>query len=129
MRPAVEPNAEAAAYQRRIYGDSEPLLRPEPETWADGFTGDYGAVGDAKLVVKERSWYNPASLGDDFLAERATREMDYRLLKYKAVLADSTNPAQVLEIVTNDPAAASFVEGRMRALGVRSYVRLEPRVP
>lgn len=94
-----------------------------------GWTVDYGAVGDAKLVTKARSWYDPGSLGDDFLAERARQKLDQRLLKYKAVIDDPSNPVRVLEITTNSPSAAAAIEGRMRAVGVRGYVRIEPHLP
>ncbi|MGH9151099.1 MAG: restriction endonuclease fold toxin-2 domain-containing protein [Acidimicrobiales bacterium] len=123
----VKASGDAATYQRQVYGDDERLVGPG--TWADGRTSAYGAIGDAKLVLEGRSWYNPTSMGNPQLAEFATRDIRGRLVKYRAVLDDPSNPVKVLKIVTNDPAAAGFFEAQMRDLGVPGYVRLEPKVP
>jgi len=64
-------------------------------------------------------------MNSDSMAAIARREMDERLEKYAAVLEDPSNPASVLEISTNDPAVAAFVEERLRALNIPGYVRLE----
>ena len=72
---------------------------------------------------------NPATLGSDRLAAYATHKVDLQLRKYGAVIADPSNPVEVLEMVTNDPGAAAFFEERMRALEVPGYVRLVPKRP
>jgi len=48
------------------------------------------------------------------------------LLGHKQVLNDPSNPAQALELMTNDPRVASVFAERMRALGVRGDVVLNP---
>jgi hypothetical protein len=65
-------------------------------------------------------------MNSDSMREPAQNAMDRRLEKYAAVLDVPTNPAKVLEIATNDPAVAAFVESRLRALNIPGYVRLEP---
>lgn len=52
--------------------------------------------------------------------------MDRRLDRYLQAIEDPSNPAQVLEMVTNDPGAAAFIESRMRRRGIPGYVRIEP---
>jgi RsiW-degrading membrane proteinase PrsW (M82 family) len=114
-------------YQSGLYGNTERIVTSTPKkTIADGATIDYGAIADAKFRVQARSWYDPASLNSDKLAAFAQQDMDLRLAKYGAVLNDPGTPAQVLEIATNDPAAAAFIESRLRALNIPGYVRLEP---
>ena len=44
------------------------------------------------------------------------------LLGHKQVLNDPGNPAQALELMTNDPRVATAFAARMRALGVYGYV-------
>jgi hypothetical protein len=48
------------------------------------------------------------------------------LLRYKEVLDDPASPARTLEIMTNDPRVARVFTQRMRALGVRGYVVINP---
>lgn len=124
---ALKSSGDAAAYQRQIYGDDERLVGAG--TWADGRTSAYGAIGEAKLVKNPSTWYNPATLGSDRLAAYATHKVDLQLRKYGAVIADPSNPVEVVEMVTSDPGAAAFFEERMRALEVPGYVRLVPKRP
>ena len=114
------------AYQAHLYGDTERIVAQNPRVIADGATIDYGAIADAKFRIEARSFYDPASMNSPSMAALAQQEMDRRLLKYAAVLEDPSTPVKVLEIATNDPGVATFVEGRMRALAIPGYVRLEP---
>jgi hypothetical protein len=122
----VRASGPEAAYQVRLYGDTERLVSNRPVTWADGATPDYGAIADAKFRTNASSFYDPASLSHPDLREIAIAKMDNRLLKYNSVLSSPDSPGRVLEIATNDPAVASFIEDRLRALGIPGYVRLEP---
>jgi len=54
--------------------------------------------------------------------------MDKMLTEYQQVVR-SDGPARVVEIVTNDPGVAAFVEARMRVLHITGYVRIEPLQP
>jgi hypothetical protein len=112
------------AYQVHLYGDTEHIVGHDPKVIADGATIDYGAIADAKFRTHARSWYDPSSLSPK-VSQFAQETMDFRLQKYARVLNDTSNPAKVLEISTNDPAVAAFIESRLRALGIPGYVRLE----
>jgi hypothetical protein len=111
------------AYQVKIYGEREPLVsRPgQPRIFADGLNRGYGSVGDAKLRDSASSFYDPASLHPS-VQHIARRKIDRLLLGYKQVLDDPGNPAQALELMTNDPRVARVFAERMRALGVHGYV-------
>ncbi len=111
------------AYQVRIYGEREPLVRSsgQTETWADGLNRSYGSIGDAKFREKASSFYDPASMHQS-MQPIARDRMDRLLLRYKQVLDDPTSAARTLEIMTNDPRVARVFARRMRALGVRGYV-------
>jgi hypothetical protein len=84
----------------------------ERETWADGLSFDCGLAQDAKYRNPggSRSFYDPSSLPPG-LREFAVGDMDRRLLKYAAAMADDGNPLRALEIVTNDVGVAQFLRG------------------
>jgi PrsW family intramembrane metalloprotease len=113
----------ARAYQVKVYGEHEPLVsRPgQPRTFADGLSRDYGSVGDAKFRDSASSFYDPDSLHPS-VQQIAREKIDKLLLDYKRVLDDPGNPAQALELMTNDPRVARVFAQRMRALGVHGYV-------
>lgn len=115
----------ARAYQVRIYGEREPLVsRPgQPRVYADGLNRPYASLGDAKFRGSASSFYDPSSLHPS-IQHLARRQIDNVLLGYKQVLNDPGNPAQALELMTNDPRVARAFAVRMRALGVRGYVVL-----
>jgi hypothetical protein len=115
------------AYQVRVYGEHEPLVsRPgRPRTFADGLRRDYGSVGDARFRDSASSFYDPDSLHAS--VRRIARDrIDKLLLDYRQVLDDPGNPAQALELTTNDPRVARVFAQRMRALGVHGYVVIDP---
>jgi hypothetical protein len=97
----------ARAYQVRIYGEREPLVsRPgQPRVYADGLNRPYGSLGDAKFRGSASSFYDPSSLHPS-IQHLARRQIDNVLLGYKQVLNDPGNPAQALELMTNDPRVA-----------------------
>lgn len=112
-------------YQVRVYGDNERIVTTAAgKAIPDGFTPTYGAVGDAKYVspTSRSSIYMPDA--GSSLEPIAVRAIDRRLLG----LADAADAAGngVFEYVTNNPAAAQFLEGRIATLGLRGYVRLVP---
>jgi hypothetical protein len=115
------------AYQVKVYGEREPLVsRPgRPRTFADGLSRDYGSVGDAKFRDSASSFYDPDSLHAS-VRQIARDKIDKLLLDYKHVLDDPGNPAQALELTTNDPRVARVFAQRMRALGVHGYVVINP---
>lgn len=103
-------------YQVRVYGENERIVTTAAgKAIPDGFTSTYGAVGDAKYVSPtcRSSIYMP-EVGSS-LEPIAIRAIDRRLLG----LADAADAAGngVFEYVTNNPAAAQFLEGRIAALG------------
>ncbi len=114
-------------YQRRQTGDTEYNIAPDgaKDTWADGLNRTEGLAQDAKLRIDEQSWYDPASLSPG-MREVATKDMDVRLLKYRAAALDPGNPLRGVEIVTNDPRNARFILERMQALDVPGTVRISP---
>ena len=113
-----------ADYQTGIYGANERRidLPGGGQAYPDGFTPQYGAIGDAKLVTSDRSWYVPESLGRPGLTVAAVADMDF-CLRRMASAADTLGGNGVIEITTNSPAAAAFIESRMEHLGLRGYVR------
>jgi len=112
----------------RIDGDTERRVLHDPEIWADDVTPDYGALGDAKQPHRCILVYDPTSPSPG-IRDVAILDMDQRLGKYAMAIADPNSPAKVLEITTNDPGVAAFVEERMRVLEIPGYVRLEPWEP
>jgi hypothetical protein len=56
----------------------------------------------------------------------ARDRIDDLLLKNKQVIDDPQSPARTLELMTNDARVARFFTQRMRALGVRGYVVINP---
>lgn len=118
-------HGDAGAYQRQVYGPTERRIDLPDGTrvYADGYTPRYGAVGDAKYVSSERSFYVPESLGNPALADVARQQMDRQLLRLQEA-ARQLHPDGVVEIVTNDPRAARAFHERMVALDVRGYVRV-----
>ncbi len=123
----------AGAYQRAVYGESERGIALEnivgargkfQMVYPDGFTPAYGAIGDAKFVSSANSsFYLPDSMGKPSLERLAILDMDRRL-DNMAAAARVHGGNGVIEITTNHPAAASFIEARMRALNIPGYVRL-----
>lgn len=112
-------------FQNSVYGDNERLIRLANgrDVYPDGFTPQYGAIGDAKFVDSPSSWYVPDSLGNPGLAQIATQQMDDKL-RGLAAAAEAMGGNGVVEIATNSLDAARFIESRMRALDISGYVRL-----
>lgn len=115
------------AYQVRIYGEHEPLVYSSgrTETWADGLNRRYGSLGDAKFRQKSSSFYDPGSMHPS-MQPIARDRIDDLLLKYKQVIDDPESPARMLELTTNDTGVARYFTQRMRALGIRGYVVINP---
>lgn len=115
-------------YQRRIYGDREPLVSSpgQQEVWGDGLNPGYGSVGDAKFRANASSWYDPNSLDRPFMRDLARADIERRLQNYKRVLDDPANPMRSLEITTNDPRVAQVFSEAMRRLDVPGYVVIVP---
>jgi hypothetical protein len=118
--------------QIAVYGDNERII-PIGTTengkvrnvHPDGFTSQYGAVGDYKHVTSaDGSWYVPDSLPKDSLRELATDQMDRTLRKLQLAADKVMDGDGVVEITTNNPKAATWIESRMEALGIRGYVRI-----
>jgi hypothetical protein len=63
------------------------------------------------------------------LRQRVIDDMDTTLLNYQRAIADSENPARLVEIVTNDARVADFIESRMAARNIDGYVRIDPWSP
>ena len=91
--------------------------------YPDGFTSQYGAVGDAKYVASGRSFYLPDSMRSGKLTKLAVASMDNKLRGLGRV-AHVLGGNGVVEITTNNVQAAQFIEARMHALGVQGYVRI-----
>lgn len=119
-----------AAFQRGIYGDNERVisLGEGRVVIPDGFTSQYGAIGDAKFVASERSFYIPDSMGNTALGRIAQERMDRTLARLGSG-ANALGGNGVVEITTNNVQAAQFIEARMRALGVHGYVRIIEGAP
>ena len=56
----------------------------------------------------------------------AVAQMDAKLVKLGKAAQAFDGSSGVVEIATNNPIAARLFESRMRALGIRGYIRLEP---
>ncbi|MGW6129080.1 restriction endonuclease fold toxin-2 domain-containing protein [Cellulomonas sp. NPDC055163] len=111
-------------YQLRVYGDDERLITlPDgSKVYPDGFTPQYGAIGDAKYVGDPaRSFYVPESLGK--FGSVAVQSMDKKLSGL-AEAAQALGGNGTVELTTNSVQAARFIESRMRALGLHGYVRI-----
>lgn len=119
-----------AAFQRGIYGDNERViaLSEGRVVIPDGFTSQYGAIGDAKFVASERSFYIPESMGNAALGRVAQERMDRTLARLSSG-ANALGGNRVVELTTNNVQAAQFIEARMRALGVHGYVRIIEGAP
>jgi hypothetical protein len=105
------------------------VWQQRPRSVADGATDSYGAIGDAKFRTAEgSSWYDPDSMPEG-LRQRVIDDMDTTLLGYQRAIADSGNPARLVEIVTNDARVADFIESRMAARNIDGYVRIDPWSP
>jgi hypothetical protein len=99
----------------------------EKKIWADGANLENGLAQEAKHIAKpDKSPYVPGSSAPQFLRERAMREFDDELIRYRAVIEDSRTPVRGLEIVTNNQQAADEFLRRMKALNVPGHVRVEP---
>jgi len=135
-----------ATYQIQVYGERERVAlarAPSKEVYvttpkttipkaaqhsvADGATNEWTATGDTKLRGAKGSFLDPASL-DPRIQQIAIKRMDETLRKCQMVV-ESTGPARVVEMVTNAPTAAAFIEWRMRELHITGYVRLVPFEP
>ncbi|OLB73326.1 MAG: hypothetical protein AUI14_26610 [Actinobacteria bacterium 13_2_20CM_2_71_6] len=115
-------------YQRAVCGDTEYDISPPDvrETWADGLDFRRGFAQDAKYRNPDGgpSFYDPSSLPAGLRAY-AIRDMDRRLMKYAAAIADPSNPLRALEVVTNDLGVAQFIRERMLALRIMGFIRVE----
>lgn len=113
--------------QIAVYGDNERIVDVPGQgikVHPDGFTPQYGAVGDYKHVMAESSFYNPETLSSPGLREVATQKMDKTLRRLQLAADEVMGGDGVVEITTNSTDAARFIEGRMNQLGIRGYVRL-----
>ena len=131
---SVKGSAAARDYQVKVYGENERVvpigtnaegktIRSEP----DGFTAQYGAVGDSKHVGNESSsFYIPDSLPKEGLREAAISKMDKTLTKLQHAADKVMDGDGVVELTTNSTKAAEFIEARMKVLGIRGYVRIVP---
>ena len=120
----------ARDYQIMVYGNNEREIAIGMDAngvmrhaHPDGFTSQYGAVGDSKHVGNAKSYYDPESL-PEFLRDKAIKEMDDTLNKLQVAADKVMDGNGVVELTTNSPKAAAFIESRMKALGVRGYVQL-----
>lgn len=117
-------------YQRQYCGDTEYRITPDADlprsAWADGLNNELGLAQDAKYVKSDsRSWFVPESM-PPAMQGLAEEVMDKRLIKYRDVINDNTNPVRGLEIIVNSVAAAQAVAARMNALQVPGIVRVRP---
>lgn len=131
---SVKGSGAAKDYQIKVYGENErvvpigtntegKVVRSEP----DGFTAQYGAVGDSKHVGNESSsFYIPDSLPKEGLREAAITKMDKTLTKLQQAADKVMDGDGVVELTTNSTKAAEFIESRMKTLGIRGYVRIVP---
>ena len=131
---SVKGSGAAKDYQVKVYGENERVVpigtnaegktvRSEP----DGFTAQYGAVGDSKHVGNESSsFYIPDSLPKEGLREAAISKMDKTLTKLQHAADKVMDGDGVVELTTNSTKAAEFIEARMKVLGIRGYVRIVP---
>ena len=113
--------------QVAVYGDNERIVDVPGQgikVHPDGFTPQYGAVGDYKHVAAESSFYNPETLSSPALREVATQKMDKTLRRIQLAADEVMDGDGVVEITTNSTDAARLIEGRMKELGIRGYVRL-----
>jgi hypothetical protein len=114
--------------QIRVYGDNERIVHVPSEeinVHPDGFTAQYGAIGDYKHVTSARSWYIPDGIENAKMRELATRKIDSTLSRLQNAADEVMGSGDgVVEITTNSEAAAEFIESRMRELAIRGYVRL-----
>jgi len=117
-------------FQVFVYGLNERLivLPSGRGVYPDGFTPQYGAIGEAKFVGSPISRYVPNSLGDAQLTQVATRSMDDQLYNLAAA-AQAFGGNGVVEVVTNNTGAGHFIEGRMLALRIPAYVRIAEWAP
>jgi hypothetical protein len=129
---SVKGSGAAKEYQIKVYGENERVIPigtnaegKVAHAHPDGFTSQYGAVGDAKHVSKSNSFYVPDTL-PEFLRERAMNEMDETLLRLQKAGNEVMDGDGVVELTTNSTKAAEFIESRMRTLGIRGYVRIVP---
>ncbi|MEU4386226.1 restriction endonuclease fold toxin-2 domain-containing protein [Promicromonospora sp. NPDC023805] len=131
---SVKGSGAAKDYQVKVYGENERVVpigtnaegktvRSEP----DGFTAQYGAVGDSKHIGNESSsFYIPDSLPKEGLREAAISKMDKTLTKLQHAADKVMDGDGVVELTTNSTKAAEFIEARMKVLGIRGYVRIVP---
>lgn len=131
---SVKGSGAAKDYQIKVYGENERVVpigtnaegktvRSEP----DGFTAQYGAVGDSKHIGNESSsFYIPDSLPKEGLREAAISKMDKTLTKLQHAADKVMDGDGVVELTTNSTKAAEFIEARMKVLGIRGYVRIVP---
>lgn len=118
--------------QIAVYGENERIIpvgqKPDgtqATVHPDGFTSQYGAVGDYKHVTSaDGSWYIPDTLANDKLRGFATDQMDNTLRKLQQAANKVMDGDGVVEMTTNNPKAAAWIESRMEALGIRGYVRI-----
>ncbi|MEU2200580.1 restriction endonuclease fold toxin-2 domain-containing protein [Isoptericola sp. NPDC019482] len=114
--------------QIEVYGENERIVHVPSEdinVHPDGFTPQYGAIGDYKHVTSARSWYIPEGIENAKMRELATRKIDSTLNRLQSAADEVMGSGDgVVEITTNSEAAAEFIESRMRELAIRGYVRL-----
>lgn len=116
--------------QIAVYGDNERVISvpdKDIEVHPDGFTSQYGAVGDYKHVASASTWHDPRTL-DPRLYDMAVTKIDRTLQRLQHAADQVMNGRGVVEITTNSRSAGEFIEGRMRDLGLRGYVRITSEV-
>ncbi|PUB19862.1 protease prsW family protein [Promicromonospora sp. AC04] len=116
--------------QIAVYGDNERVISvpdKDIEVHPDGFTSQYGAVGDYKHVASASTWHDPRTL-DPRLYDMAVTKIDRTLQRLQHAADQVMNGGGVVEITTNSRSAGEFIEGRMRDLGLRGYVRITSEV-
>jgi hypothetical protein len=116
--------------QIAVYGDNERVISipdKDIEVHPDGFTSQYGAVGDYKHVTATSTWHDPRTL-DPRLYDMAVTKIDRTLQRLQHAADQVMEGKGVVEITTNNRSAGEFIEGRMKSLGLRGYVRITGEV-
>lgn len=128
----VNRSSAAEDYRIKIYGENQRSIPigtnakgKVAHAHPDGFTSQYGAVGDAKHIGTTTNSYILDTL-PKFLRGYAVNEMDQTLLRMQKAGNEVMNGDGAVELTTNNMTAAEFIESRMKTLGIRGYVRIVP---
>ncbi|NCT91940.1 hypothetical protein GXB85_13410 [Cellulomonas sp. APG4] len=118
---------QALDYQVAQYGEAERaiFLPNGREVRPDGFNPTYGAVGDAKFVHEGQtsSFYIPETMSSPGIQTIAETKMDNTLTRLSQASLASGGDG-IVEMTTNNPRAAAYMEARMSALNITGYVRI-----